>query len=812
MRIIILLSSLFLFTTQTALSQVPAIHTVTLSSAEVPRYGKLEVVVDLTATYTNPYDYDQLEVLAVFTGPSGQEVQVDGFFMRDYELNETNGSLVPVGNGTFKVRFSPNALGEWTCALSVTDQNGMAMWDEALHFVCVAPSNPKNKGFVRANLTNYLHFDNAEQYIPVGENIAWQNSNAFLNYHDWLTALSENGGNFFRLWHAAWGLGIEWKSGSNGFEGLRRYKETNARYQDWMYDFCAENGLYVMLCLQYHGQVSTQVNPNWSDSPYNVANGGPCENTWDFFTNETAKAHTKNRLRYIVARWGYSRNIMSWELFNEVGWTDDFLIHQAEIADWHAEMAIYLKEIDPYRHLVTTSYAGEDQGHDVWANPDFDFTQTHYYINTSNLERALVGGVRTYLEDFGKPTLTGEFGLGGSASLANMDPDGIHIHNSLWATLFGGGMGSAMSWWWDNYIHPSNLYYHFAPVSQVAQDVPFLTENMTPTHSFAIGAPGNLLITPTLGWGSLGETSITVNENGTLTPANPGLSLFLYGAEWNTQFRSPPTFEVNYPTSGQFTVRTNAETGTDPQIAIYVDGALVLQENAGTNQDYSINVPAGSHSIKVDNTGTDWISIASYGFEGLGSRMDSYVLKSENQEVLAGWVFNHSYNHVYLASNDAPDPIQGAEVVLENVASGNYLINWYDCLTGNIVNSQFVNTDDSNQLLVPVPELFWDLAFHAVRDGEVATKEVAQAVNFEVYPNPVAPNGQVSIQPGAPLTDLVKIALLDAAGREVQQYQYTAAAQFEIPLTGNLSAGFYWLKVEFEGMASTKPLLISSRP
>lgn len=40
--------------------------------------------------------------------------------------------------------------------------------------------------------------------------MAWQNNNAYLNYKSWLEMLIENGGNFFRLWHAHWGLGIEW--------------------------------------------------------------------------------------------------------------------------------------------------------------------------------------------------------------------------------------------------------------------------------------------------------------------------------------------------------------------------------------------------------------------------------------------------------------------------------------------------------------------------------------------------------------------------------------------------------------------------
>ena len=70
------------------------------------------------------------------------------------------------------------------------------------------------------------------------ENMAWQNNNAFFDYRSWLSALDDHGGNFIRLWHAHWGLGIEWKEGWDNFEGLGRYQERNMAYQDWLFEFC----------------------------------------------------------------------------------------------------------------------------------------------------------------------------------------------------------------------------------------------------------------------------------------------------------------------------------------------------------------------------------------------------------------------------------------------------------------------------------------------------------------------------------------------------------------------------------------------
>ncbi|MEZ4825270.1 MAG: DUF5060 domain-containing protein [Bacteroidia bacterium] len=515
---------LFLLILPMPIFGLPVINGVTPVATAVEQYEKFEAAIALTASYTNPYDYDQIRVFATFNSPSGNQKVVDGFFMKDYILTGA-GTLNPAGTEGFKVRFSPDETGTWTYIVSVTDNSGTAAFATQT-FTCDVPTNAKNKGFVRTGISRYLSYDNGDQYIPVGENIAWQLANPFVDYTNWLGGLIANNANFFRLWHAHWGLGIEWRNGTDNFLGLRKYKESNCRYQDWLFDYCAENGVYVMLCLQHHGQVSAQTNPNWSDNPYNANLGGPCQNTWDFFSNTTAKAHTKNRFRYVVARWGYARSIMAWELFNEVDLTDNFDMHNGAVSDWHDEMAAYIKSLDPYGHIVTTSFAHSKNDPVIWASPDMDITQTHFYINSPHVERVVVSGNRSYLEDYDKPTLSGEFGLGGTPTISNQYPDGIHIHNSLWAGIFGGGLGTAMTWWWDSYIHPKNLYYHFKPVAAVSEEIPFTSDNMSPAPAYISGAPGDLVLTPSLNWGEIATGNITINPGGTLSPSDAALAQY----------------------------------------------------------------------------------------------------------------------------------------------------------------------------------------------------------------------------------------------------------------------------------------------
>lgn len=793
----------------TTFAQMPVIHAVEPISERASRYEKFEVKLDLTASYANPYNYNDIAITALFTAPDGRTFRVDGFFMQNFDLNTQSGNLVALDSGVFKVRFAPDQAGEWHYVVSCTTSTGTATFVDKV-FQCVLNPNAKNKGFVRRSATNYLQFDNGEQYIPIGENMAWQVGNAYLDYKNWLNRLAANGGNFFRLWQAHWGLGIEWSNGVIGFQGLGKYKQTNAFYQDWLFDYCTENDIYIMLCMQHHGQVSSNVNPNWNENPYNIANGGPCQRTWDFFTNETARNYTKNRLRYIVARWGYAHSIMAWELFNEVDWTNEYVQRQGEVANWHADMAAYLKSIDPYEHLVTTSFAHEHYDPEVWHHPDIDFTQTHFYVNVPNLERTLSKGIRKYLADYNKPTLNGEFGLGGSAKgLGTLDPDGIHIHNALWASLFSGGMGTAMSWWWDNYIDPKNLYYHFAPISEVGEQIPFKDSNFKPISSTVSGVTANLTLTPTQGWGALSDTLFEIGLGGVVTPPNAGLGFYLYGAEWNTQYRRPPVFVVNFPQNGQFVVKTANQTGSNPKIAIWLDGIRVLETTALINQSYTVNVPAGAHRIKVDNTGTDWISISSYSFTKLGSAVDTYTLASEEKDKVVGWVLNNNYNHEFVKNNGNPEVASMALLTLENIKNGAYQVRWFDCLTGALTNIESVYVNDG-RLVLSIPELWWDFAF--ILDNQIVNvAEIDQAQSFSLYPNPVT-TGVLNISFELDYPTLVLITLLDAAGRQMQillnQTLSGGAQEIKTMISNHLAAGIYWVKVQTGQRVATKPVVI----
>lgn len=145
--------------------QAPGILSLSPVSTTVDQYGRYELAVEVSAAFSNPYDYDQIAVTGQFTAPDGTAFQVDGFYMQEYALDMSNGALSPLAaSGKFKIRFSPNQPGTWTYQIQVADRQG-AVSSDVLSFACIAAGH---KGFVRSNQTNYLHFDDGNPYIPVG--------------------------------------------------------------------------------------------------------------------------------------------------------------------------------------------------------------------------------------------------------------------------------------------------------------------------------------------------------------------------------------------------------------------------------------------------------------------------------------------------------------------------------------------------------------------------------------------------------------------------------------------------------------------
>jgi hypothetical protein len=228
-------------------------------------------------------------------------------------------------------------------------------------------------------------------------------------------------------------------------------------------------GLYFMLTLDWHGHLME--GGGWKNSPYNVINGGPAKTPTEFFTLRSARDKYKNKLRYVVARWGYSTNIAAFEFFNEIdnaafNGADSILIPHAAITQWHDEMSRYLKDIDPYGHMVTTSISHRDiMGMNSIAY--IDFNQKHIYKHTEKIPAIYPD----YIKDFGKPYVVAEFGY----RWEDDDPkygEGFDYDykRGLWYGLFSPTPILPMTWWWELF-DTRGMTPYFNGVRQISDEM-----------------------------------------------------------------------------------------------------------------------------------------------------------------------------------------------------------------------------------------------------------------------------------------------------------------------------------------------------
>ena len=419
------------------------VNDVKLLSKEVVQYDRADFSIRLTGTWENPYLQEQVALDMVLTSPGGKELVLPCFYVfgESGEMSQWAARFSPQEPGKYQYQFRFSEKGV------VKDVSGKFYFDSE-------PS--KLKGFLRAKNNWILEFDNGEPFRGVAMNLCWESrtnddSKFFKVLHekhekynyDYLVPLfAKSGGNFCRVWMCSWNFPIDRKNNFNNhrYTPAEKYFNPSAVAKlDQFVELCEQEDVYVMLCM---GQGDVQADH-------------------DFFISDEAKTRYRNRLRYIVARWGYSPNIAMWEFFNEI---DNIQYRQQgnpipakDIVAWHTEMSEYLRELDPFQHIRTTSISHRDlEG--LNSIPGIDINQKHIYKNTSGIP----GEIEKYEKEFGKPYVIGEFGYEWDWS-KNFDEFGdgmdFDFKRGLWYGLFTSTPVTPMSWWWEYFENRSMIPY-----------------------------------------------------------------------------------------------------------------------------------------------------------------------------------------------------------------------------------------------------------------------------------------------------------------------------------------------------------------
>jgi hypothetical protein len=437
-----------------------------LSRTAVPKWDKLELMLDVKRQVHNPYDPNDIDLQVRFIGPDGRAAHIPAFF---------DGAI-------WRARFTPTIQGAWSAMAILRDR--VPIESTPVQFMVDAPP-PNAHGFVRVDKRNshYLVFDDGTPFFAIGLNLAWWKDDPIADYTRWMDALAANGGNTIRIWMAPWSFSLEWNDTPLGNYTKRMRR---AELLDKVFTLAEARGIHIQLVLLNHGQFSETQNAQWHENPFNIKNGGFLNKPIEFATDARAKQLFKQRLRYIAARWGYSPNLLAWEWWNEVNFTPivQTKVHKA----WIEEMTPALMQHDPNDHLLTTSYSIEGDA-DIWNMPQIDLVQRHEYRATDPkwfrpfvTNAKATTGVGRFEQQRGllpKPLIMGEWGASPEREAANAATRyGVALHNGLWAAPFAGMASTAMYWWWDWLVDPANLWPHFKGIAEFMRGEDLATLNL----------------------------------------------------------------------------------------------------------------------------------------------------------------------------------------------------------------------------------------------------------------------------------------------------------------------------------------------
>ena len=433
------------------------------------QYERTVIDVQLKASWTNPYRESDVALWATISTPSGKTLRLPGFYV--------SGDSKKLSNWRF--HFAPHEVGAYQFSIELLDDQRTAGKPKIITANAKASNKP---GFLQVNDLWTLKFDNGQLFRGVGENFGWEHrdeddSRYFKALHEdprftydvMLPKLHRQGANFVRTWMIFWNLPVDWQTVSNA----SRYKNSSERFNasgiarmDELVALAENNNIYLMLAMDSHAGF---IGENWDINPYNRKNGGFASTPEEFFYSPEARQQYQEKLRYLVARWGYSANIAAWEFFNEVDnvmYAKDKTIPDALVTEWHQVMSDYLADIDPYNHIMTTSISHRDVAglNDL---PNIDINQRHIYKATDKIP----GTLRDYSAQAKKPYVIGEFGFEWDWSINFNDVKAGMVGDfkkGLWYGLFSPTPVMQMSWWWE-YFDEHGTTAYFAHAQEINQ-------------------------------------------------------------------------------------------------------------------------------------------------------------------------------------------------------------------------------------------------------------------------------------------------------------------------------------------------------
>lgn len=341
----------------------------------------------------NPFLEWELLVEATFIHEeTGEKIVRQGFYYRKMQRDIQNDTWIDVKDDyTLRVRFLPEKIGAWSCDL-VIKEHGKTTYNSLTFDFYVNPS--KNPGYVKVHKDKRFFERDGKIIVPtginqpspyVGNNMIhnWSNE-AKLSMNAWELFINDvenyalQGGQFLRFFLMPSCSDIEFETLGNYYERLNFAWEI-----DNMLEICEREDVLINFNMLYHTpfmrmadyhQFRWDYTSNWHDPeawPYRDQNPVYAYSTYlgsstpsDMFLNEETMNYAKQRVRYIIARWGYSTAISTFELMSEPWHISEDWFHKETPYDSIGAMGDDARKAAHNFHKEISKYIKNDLKHD----------------------------------------------------------------------------------------------------------------------------------------------------------------------------------------------------------------------------------------------------------------------------------------------------------------------------------------------------------------------------------------------------------------------------------------------------------------
>lgn len=387
-----------------------------ISNVEFPQttqmFSPVEITFDLSGTWNNPFDPNQIDVTATVVGSQDLVSIVHGFVVRDTEIDIAANRIGAPRTLKWKIRFTPWNIGGYGVFIRIAD-----MKSTIEHPKIGIRVNNGEGGFFQVERNSRYFMKSRRSAVLSGATVSLESPN-------WLQSLDELQRSGAKLCRIVWpepNAQRDWRNISEIAVDPDPTSFHTVQLMEAALDAAKARNLAVILTLS----TSNELNPSggWTRSRFNKENGGPCDSPDEFWTNLRARLLYKRGLRYLFSRLQNYDNILGVEFFHGI----------EAPAFWIQEMANEVVGVHTYL-LPISSFPGAP---DVWRlnRVGYATIPVTYRDTPASTALQVVSDIRSARSATNKPIVPIASARAANAEQARM---------AVWTSIFGGAASGAV--------------------------------------------------------------------------------------------------------------------------------------------------------------------------------------------------------------------------------------------------------------------------------------------------------------------------------------------------------------------------------